>query len=235
VDPFRPQIAPDGYATQAELQRDREHHLRCVQAMFLGLDVFIFTLGLTEGWKSKDDGAVYPVCPGVSGGEFDGQKYEFFNLRVSEVVSDLVEFRHLLRAINPKAKIILTTSPVPLVATAVGRHVLVSTTASKAILRSACDEMLVYEDVEYFPSFEIVTGNYAKGQYFASDLRSVTEEGVSHVMRVFLQRMTTLPNGPPAAVADALAEFRPEAITDTVRVICEEEALAWVSQNPADS
>ena len=45
-------------------------------------------------------------------------------------------------------------------------------------------------NVAYFPSFEIITGHYNHGRYFAPDLRSVTEEGVSHVMRVFLRHYT---------------------------------------------
>ena len=36
----------------------------------------------------------------------------------------------------------------------------------------------------YFPAYEIVAGGFA-GDYFAPDRRSVTEEGVAHVMRVF--------------------------------------------------
>ena len=55
-------------------------------------------------------------------------------------------------------------------------------------------------NVAYFPSFEIITGHYNHGRYFAPDLRSVTEEGVSHVMRVFLRHYT---EGTPAQAAPA--------------------------------
>ena len=71
VDPFRPTIEPGGFASEAEMRADRAHHLGRVRAMFETLDIFVFTLGLTEGWVSTADGAVFPLCPGVSGGLFD--------------------------------------------------------------------------------------------------------------------------------------------------------------------
>ena len=39
--------------------------------MFEQSEIFIFTLGLTEAWRSKKDGAVFPLAPGVSAGSFD--------------------------------------------------------------------------------------------------------------------------------------------------------------------
>ena len=61
---------------------------------------------------------------------------------------------------------ILTVSPVPLVATAAGKHVLVATTYSKSVLRVACEEVCQKAaDVMYFPSYEIITGNYNRGSY----------------------------------------------------------------------
>jgi hypothetical protein len=75
---------------------------------------------------------------------------------------------------------------VPLIATKENRHVLVSTTVSKAILRVAADEIeRKFDHVTYFPSFEIITSSANCGAYYSEDLREVTERGVGHVMRVF--------------------------------------------------
>ena len=80
---------------------------------------------------------------------------------------------------NPRVKVILTVSPVPLVATAEEAHVLVATTLSKSVLRVAAEVVSARgRDVAYFPSYEIITGPQARGRYFAEDLRSVTDEGV---------------------------------------------------------
>lgn len=191
-DPFRPQVQPGGFISIAEMEADRAQHLAAVRKMFENLDVFVFTLGLTECWESKEDGAVFPLCPGVEGGEFSSEKYAFRNQDVLEVTADMERFVSTLKTVNPKAEIILTVSPVPLMATAQNdAQVLTATTYSKAVLRVAAD-MLVqkYDFIHYFPSYEVITGSYNRGQYFAEDLRNVTEEGVTHVMKLLLKYAT---------------------------------------------
>jgi hypothetical protein len=225
TDPFRPQIQQERYITRAELEADRAHHLACVRRAFETLDVFVFTLGLTETWLSREDGAVYPICPGTGGGQFDPARHVFHNLSVPEVTADLLTFIDLLRGINPSAKIILTVSPVPLVATASGGHALVATTYSKAVLRVAAEEVTRQRaEIAYFPSFEIITGTFNRGAYFAADCRSVTEDGVAHVMRVFLRHFT---EGAPAQPAPMPVEVDTHTATmkQLVQVVCDEEAL----------
>ncbi len=226
VDPFRPTIEPGGYASEAELRADRAHHLARVREMFETLDIFVFTLGLTESWESRIDGAVFPVCPGVSGGSFDSARYAFHNFRVGEVTADLAAFIARLRSVNPTARIILTVSPVPLVATASGNHVLAATTYSKSVLRAAAQEIAEdHAGVFYFPSYEIIMGAPAAARYFAEDMRNVTEEGVAQVMTVFLRHAAgvDLP-----AHASARAETRDatlEAAREWVEVMCDEALL----------
>lgn len=192
LDPFRPTVQPRGFISIEEMRADRTQHLASVRKMFETLDVFVFTLGLTECWMTRSDGAVFPLCPGVKGGGFDAEKYVFHNQTVEEVIADISNFIENLQRINEKAQIILTVSPVPLVATASpDASVLSATTYSKSVLRVSA-EMLKnqYAHVHYFPSYEIITGNHARGQYFAEDLRGVTEEGVQHVMKLFLKHAT---------------------------------------------
>ena len=160
--------------------------------MFESLDVFVFTLGLTECWRSRADGAVFPICPGVEAGVFQEDRYEFYNQPVDEVLADMTSFLDQLGRVNPRARVILTVSPVPLAATASpGVHVLAATTYSKSVLRVAAECLRQrFPHVDYFPSYEIITGQHARGAYYADDLRNVVEAGVSHVMRVFLDHAT---------------------------------------------
>jgi hypothetical protein len=139
VDPFRPQIEPEGFADQAAMLHSRAEHLAAVEQMLREMDVFIFTLGLTEGWRSKLDGSIYPLAPGVAGGEMDFDRYEFVNFTVDEIVLDLHRALDFISKINPKCRVILTVSPVPLIATYEPRHALVATTYSKSVLRAAAD------------------------------------------------------------------------------------------------
>lgn len=184
IDPFRPSI-PEGFATLREFERDRERHFAAVREMFETLDVMVFTLGLTETWASREDGAVFPSCPGTAAGVWDPDKYVFVNQSVTDVVVDVTRFIARLRAVNPDAKVLLTVSPVPLVATATGGHVLPATIYSKSVLRVAAQQVVdVHESVDYFPSYEIITGPHA-GAYFEDDRRNVRQAGVEAVMKVF--------------------------------------------------
>jgi hypothetical protein len=132
---------------------------------------------------SNIDEAVFPLAPGVVGSGENAADYRFENFRVAGMVDDMAQFIERFRVVNPTARIILTVSPVALVATYEDRHVLVSTTASKAALRTVADEIAAeFDNVAYFPSYEIITGPHARGRFFADDLRDVTPEGVQHVM-----------------------------------------------------
>jgi hypothetical protein len=192
LDPYRPTVQPGGFVSLAEMHADRRQHLQAVRTMFENLEVFVFTLGLTECWINAEDGAVFPLCPGVEGGVFDSERHRFMNQTVSEVMADMCEVIDRLSIINPQARVVLTVSPVPLMATAEPQaHVLSATTYSKSVLRAAAGELCArYAHVQYFPSYEIITGNYSRGRYYAADLRNVTEEGVSHVMRTFLAHIS---------------------------------------------
>ncbi|TGE01697.1 GSCFA domain-containing protein [Methylobacterium nonmethylotrophicum] len=227
IDPFRPAIQPGGFKTLVEYDEDRKQHLRAVRRIFDECDVFVFTLGLTEHWYCRSDGAALPVCPGVAGGTFDPERYGFANLTVAEVVTDMSEFISLFREVNPRVKIILTVSPVPLAATAENRHVLVSTVYSKSVLRVAAEELTSkFKDVAYFPSYEIITGNFNRGRYFADDLRSVTEDGVTHVMRLFLDHATDLST--PREVRQSKPDNQYNFINEMQNVVqttCEENLI----------
>ncbi|MDE2363473.1 MAG: GSCFA domain-containing protein [Hyphomicrobiales bacterium] len=191
VDPFRPNIQRGGFNSEREFHLDRERHFRAVREMFENMDVFVFTLGLTEAWRSKADGAIFPVCPGVAGGTFSADNHEFINFGVDDVAADMRDFIAKLTAVNRRVRIILTVSPVPLAATAENRHVLVSTIYSKSVLRVVCDMLArALPNVVYFPSYEIIASGHA-GHYFADDQRTIREEGVAHVMRVFARHFLT--------------------------------------------
>lgn len=221
-DPFRPRIEPTGYASLEELRADRQRHLLAVKKMFEELDVFVFTLGLTECWMSRLDGAAYPLAPGVAGGEYDPDRHRFANLTVDDVTRDLQAFIEKLRLVNPSARMILTVSPVPLAATYSEEHVLVATTYSKAVLRVGAEMTeRSHEGVLYFPSYEIITGAYSRGKYFAEDLRTVTDEGVSHVMQVFMNRMISHDGPASGPTESALSDI--ESLADAV---CDEALLA---------
>jgi len=226
VDPFRPTIQPGGFASEAEMRADRAQHLGRVREMFETLDIMVFTLGLTEAWVSQTDGACFPLCPGVAGGLFDPGLHAFRNLRMAEVRAQIGAFVDRLRSVNPAARLVLTVSPVPLAATASGDHVLPATIYSKSVLRAAAQETA--EDlpgVFYFPSYEIVTGPQARGRFFAEDLREVTEEGVEHVMRVFLRHAGGVETSAPMHAGTPGGDAFTLEMSHWVETLCDEAML----------
>lgn len=225
VDSFRPFTA--SFDTITALEADRAKHLAAVRTMFEGCDVFIFTLGLTETWISPD-GAAVPSAPGIKG-TASVRPYNFSNRSVADMTADLTAFIDKLRTVNPSVRIILTVSPVPLVATFEDRHVLVSTIYSKSALRVVAEQVsTALPNVAYFPSYEIITGHHAGYSYFAPDLREVMPEGVDQVMGLFKRHYLAGAASEPvvAKTRDAIQDHDISAETQELyRVVCDEEAI----------
>jgi len=201
VDPFRPNLCGEGFASAEGMLADQAAHLRHVRRLFETLDVFVFTMGLTETWHHRETGAVYPLCPGVSAGTYDPAHHAFVNLDYATILNEMEEFLARLKTYNPKARVILTVSPVPLTATAEDRHVLISTMASKSILRAVADRLYqAYAHVDYFPSYDIILSPPYKSMFFKNNLRSIHEKGVDYVMSHFFGQHH-LNDAVPATVA----------------------------------
>jgi GSCFA family len=230
-DPFRPSVEAGGFVSLHELRAVREAHFTAVRRLFTESDVFIFTLGLTEAWIDRVDGAVYPICPGTIAGRFDQTRHQFVNFNYGEVLSDMSEILAIGRKMNPALKFLLTVSPVPLTATASPNHVLVATTYSKSVLRAVAGDLYGRHDfVDYFPSYEIITAPAARGGFYETNMREVTERGVKYVMSHFFSAHA------PAQVSDAIQQppaVHPQdayqrqiaAITKEMEVICDENKL----------
>ncbi|MEX0282988.1 MAG: GSCFA domain-containing protein [Paracoccaceae bacterium] len=186
-DSQRPNIEPNGFDSTAELLDHRAYHIAQVRRMLTEMDLLVFTLGLTETWQHTSSGTVFPTAPGTIAGQFDPALYHFRNFTFAEVHQDLCEVFNILDRLRDKPlHVMLTVSPVPLTATAEERHVLQSSTYSKSVLRAVAGQIQAErENVDYFPSYEIVTNPAARGVFYAANLRSVTSAGVDTVMKSF--------------------------------------------------
>jgi GSCFA family len=217
-DLLRPRITPNGFASLEEAIADGKQHLAAVRSLFMKTDVFVFTLGLTETWISSKDGVAYPTCPGCgSAGDFDPNKYQFKNLSVAETVASLNEAIGLMKKVNPALQIILTVSPVPLIATMEPRHVLQATTYSKSVLRVAAEEAVRQHDsVHYFASYEIITATRNSEKYFEDDGRTISPVGVAHAMEAFFDHFTAkgVPLPQPKNDPEMPSHQQPEVICD---------------------
>lgn len=96
-DALRPGVDPVGQDSADTVTALREKHLAAVREMFRTLDLFVFTLGLTEGWESSGDGTMYPMAPGTVAGSYDPNAYRFHNLRYGEILEDMQAFWERLK------------------------------------------------------------------------------------------------------------------------------------------
>lgn len=199
-DAMRPNVEPEGLPSPDLVRLHRAEHLEAVRKAFTAADIFVFTFGLTEGWIHKATGTVYPTAPGTIAGSFDPEIFQFKNFTFTEIINDFKTFRRTMMALKPSGmRFVITVSPVPLTATASGRHVEVATAYSKAVLRAVCGELAdTFPNVDYFPSYEIITSINNRGVYFEPNKRSVSKEGVTAAMSMFLG-------------AHGLAEQKPQA------------------------
>lgn len=215
-DALRPSVDPVGQASAEQVRQLRDVHLARVREMFETLDVFVFTFGLTEAWLSRGDGTSFPTAPGTICGEFDAARYEFHNFSYPEIVEDMRRFWTGLREVNPRARLLMTVSPVPLTATASGDHVLVATTYSKSVLRAVAGDLArELPDAHYFPSYEIISSHPSRGMFYDPNLRTVNEFGVNYVMSHFF-------SGKLAEAFGGAPEAPPE---EDPELVCDEEAL----------
>lgn len=188
-DSKRPAVEPGGLSSPDEVIAHRAFHVGQVRRMFRDMDVFVFTLGLTEGWRSRQSGQQFGSAPGVVAGEFDASKHEFHNATYLEVMNSFLEFMDLVNNVRDSGdpvRYILTVSPVPLVATASTDNVIVANAYSKATLRAVAGDLAKkYDLIDYFPSYEMVTHPVSQGTHFESNFRGVRDSAVKMVMEQF--------------------------------------------------
>jgi len=154
-DPYRRILLYDTLeAAEADFARHRIYSRRALQ----NAEVLILTLGLTEIWQDRVDGAVIclPSGPYVNEGG-DMARYRFRVSRYPENLENLERIHAIMAVHNPACRILLTVSPVHLWATfRKDLDVISASCNSKSTLRAAVDEFSArHENVFYFPAFEM--------------------------------------------------------------------------------
>jgi hypothetical protein len=235
-DPYRPTVEPDGFASPDDLLRSRDLTLAAVRTALTKADVLVFTLGLTEAWHDTRTGTVLPMCPGTVRGTFDPARHVLRNHTVAQVHHDLTSVLALAHRVNPRLRMVLTVSPVPLTATATGRHALVATTHSKSVLRAAAGQLAdERDDVDYFPSYEIITGFPYRAAFYEPNLRTVTPDGVAFVMRHFFQTLQGRPVGAGPAPEPITATTAITPVTGGEDNWCDDAVLDYYNPRPIPS
>ncbi|MCB1365351.1 MAG: GSCFA domain-containing protein [Rhodobacteraceae bacterium] len=228
-DAFRPNVEPAGLETREEVEIHRRQHLKCVRSILHEMDVFVFTFGLTEAWVHKETGTVYPTAPGVLAGTFDEDRYQFKNYNYSEVMSAFLEFIKIVTQFRNgrEFRTLVTVSPVPLTATATGKHILPATIYSKSVLRAVAGDLSEqHGNIDYFPSYEIITNQAAQSRFYAENLRSIRAEGVETAMKAFFSEHGE-DEARLAQMTDVKAEDVASGMEQVERIASESESEKW--------
>jgi len=156
-------------------------------------DVCVFTLGMTEVFKKRNNGLVCNQVPVYGGGAGMRETY-FYQSTYEDNINNMRTALKLLKSLNEKVEVVLTVSPVPLHRSFNEHDIFVNNMESKATLRAVAGQICrEFEWVHYFPSFEIVWG-IGSGAYKDEDLLHVKEEIVSNIMGLFLSSHCVQPS-----------------------------------------
>jgi len=192
---YRYERGADGGIDEWKPEAEREAYLDS----FARAGAFVFTIGLAEVWQDRETGSVF--WRGVPNDVFDADRHVFRLTTVDENANNLRQVVSLIRRINPTAPIVLTLSPVPLLATFREISCLTADCVSKSVLRVALDQVMSdrLPGTYYWPSFEIVKWVGATLPWSAygegGSTRDVNRRLITHIIDAFVTAYYT-----PAAV-----------------------------------
>jgi len=155
------------------IKRRREEVERLIREVkYCG--VFIFTLGLAESWFDTQTGLHLNRAPATPSLRKSPDRYRLHVLGHDEIVEELEFIYAMLEKHAPTGfRVLITVSPVPFKCTFTGQDALTANTYGKSAQRAAAEVFAGrYANVDYFPSFEIVT---------LSDQKEVRETDNIHV------------------------------------------------------
>jgi len=139
----------------------------------------MLTYGTAWVYRRTETGEIVANCH-----KLPGSLFEKSLLSVTEIVDDFKEFHTQLCRLNPGIRIILTVSPVRHV-----RDTLEGNSVSKAILRVACDEIMrLFDNVEYFPAYEIMMDDLRDYRFYADDMLHPTAQAENYIWEKFAER-----------------------------------------------
>jgi isopentenyl diphosphate isomerase/L-lactate dehydrogenase-like FMN-dependent dehydrogenase len=188
---------------RAYLTRDYFNRLR-------EASVIVMTLGLNEVWFDRATGRHVNAAPSYHATRRDSDRYELLITDVDDNVVELNQMRRLILSVNPRARIIVTVSPVPLSETFSGRDVLIANMYSKSTLRAAADIFAQsHDDVDYFPSYDIVSMSPRATSYDA-DCLHVADAVVGRIIQMFLYVYLGASATPPAFNELAYLQANPD-------------------------
>ncbi len=144
--------------------------------------VLFLTFGTAWAYQDKNSQMLVANC--------HKQPQKHFNkylLGYEEILTSFMGMKESLQEINPNLQIVLTVSPV--------RHTketLSLNAASKSVLKLACHYLSdMAENVNYFPSYEIMLDDLRDYRFYEKDLIHPNEQAIDYIWDVFTKTFCT--------------------------------------------
>jgi tetratricopeptide (TPR) repeat protein len=155
--------------------------------------VFILTLGVAPAFFDRATGDFVLPRPSALNSRVLAEKYRYRTTSVQENVDNVLYLINFVRSVSPKIKIVVTVSPVPLVASFEYESAVQADCLSKSTMRLVAHEVVHnsgISDIVYWPSFEVFrwAGSNASNFYAADDGAAwhVSEEKVGGTIKAFV-------------------------------------------------
>lgn len=173
------------HGSKGEIASYDESVRMATRALFERTDVFVLTLGLSEVWCNKHTQEVF--WRAIPREQFNPDLHGFRVSTCAENTANLNRIVSLIGTHRPNARIVLTLSPIPLVATFRPVSCITANSVSKAILRTAIDEVVRANsdnaNLHYWPSYELVKEFFPNP--YQEDNRHIRPEVVEQIMALF--------------------------------------------------
>ncbi|HET7176831.1 MAG TPA: GSCFA domain-containing protein [Gammaproteobacteria bacterium] len=181
VSPALKLVGREGTLERRRIITDVTRRIKDCRVLFL-------TLGLVETWYDARAEVHLNATPIKEMHDLHPKRYEFVRSSYLQNMDNMEKLHELLTAhAHPDLHIIVTTSPVPMVATYTGKDVVVANNYSKATLCAVAQDWAeAHDNTQYFPSYEIVM-NSGRDIAWEEDMRHVTGGMTRHVMDAFME------------------------------------------------
>lgn len=134
------------------------------------------TFGSAKVFEHKKTGKIVSNCHKLPDSEFN--KYL---LNADMITVEYFQLLNVIRNLNPKINIIFTVSPI--------RHLSdghIGNRESKSVLFMAIQQIMEhFDNVFYFPAYEIMMDDLRDYRFYASDLIHPNETAIKYIMNVF--------------------------------------------------
>jgi hypothetical protein len=171
------------YAVQRERAYERRRELAALFQKIFDSDVLLLTFGLIEAWYDCTREIHIQQTPTTQMVKATPNRFEFDFLSFERTLDYARRSIQIALERGRAKRIIVTTSPIPIVRTFSGEDVLVANTHAKSVLRAVCGCLSEeFNTVDYFPSYETVMHS-KRAEFWEDDLIHVKAECVAKVAR----------------------------------------------------